>query len=982
MPGGTGAPKSPRGVLARTNGVDSLRLHNSSSSLHYKISLHLSSSLHFNSLQLSSSLHYNSLQLSSSLHFNSLQLNSSPTSTLYTTSTVPAATVPSNSTVLLGPSFPIFSRAGGTFKFLTFPVEATSITASLFTNFLSPVPLSNADYIIDRVQNTSFRITMTISQYGHKFDTYYYQVLYNSSTLPTQVTTYTRVMAQPSVTLSGFQAGDIVSYQIVVSNGYPAPPIYSTLNTVTLRSGIPGPPTNLAVTSASDVGVVLSWAPPTSIVGAIIGYSIWMNGVQVTQCALSGQSPSYVASDLMPASVYSFAVSACTTSGEGPTVTVAATTRCTPPAEVQNFVFVSIPSGLSYMYTWDPPVGNYDSLQYQVDSVCYGSVVTRVSLLVRPKAPRSWTLTGLDPQVTCCVSIYAIANCSLTYGNTLPLTGAQATFCQLMSDVVPLAVRNLSSTPLSPASALLSWGTPLNYLYAGYPSSISYNVTVATVTWSSVTMTTAPRLLLTSLDASTSYNVSVTPSTPAGSGPPATTTFTTSGLFPPPPPTNVTLQVAAGRGGVNLTVLVAWSDPTSVLYNVTSYAVRYRCNDVIYNETMATALAATFYVPLAPYVWCSASVQGVNVVGRSMLSSLAENYFPQAPPPTPGCYETANLGAELDFEFDMTDALTLSNKTVSAVLTVGGVGGYTGVVEGNRVNFTMLARNQTYLLQVALCNRAGCGSPCVLSGNTQLYPPDPPDQVNVSKVTNTTAQVTWSYPPRENPSSTQFNAVVTLSGTTVQELSNLNTTSLKLEALLPGVTYTLSLRTLDATVGVISSAQANVSFSTLPMAATEPRGLVALYNESSLLVMFTQPLVYSGIPLGYDLLWSPMGESENCSLVTNGAARRTIPFNASLSSSGLISVLTSGLDLMNVQNQSVTVCARLSTITSDGMTNGMWASVSVEKSNVGGLKTGRVGSTDDITGIVIAVLVFALFDAVLLSALFTAVAIKKWHERS
>ena len=52
--------------------------------------------------------------------------------------------------------------------------------------------------------------------------------------------------------------------------------------------------------------------------------------------------------------------------GEGPTVTVAATTRCTPPAEVQNFVFVSIPSGLSYMYTWDPPVGNYDSLQYQV----------------------------------------------------------------------------------------------------------------------------------------------------------------------------------------------------------------------------------------------------------------------------------------------------------------------------------------------------------------------------------------------------------------------------------------------------------------------------------------------------------------------------------------------------------------------------------------------------------------------------------------
>ena len=225
----------------------------------------------------------------------------------------------------------------------------------------------------------------------------------------------------------------------------------------------------------------------------------------------------------------------------------------------------------------------------------------------------------------------------------------------------------------------------------------------------------------------------------------------------------------------------------------------------------------------------------------------------------------------------------------------------------------------------------------------------------------------------------QFNAVVT--GSTVQSLPNLTNSSLQLKNLLPGATYTLSVWTVDPVVGVVSSTQANVSFSTLPMAATEPRGLNALYNQSSLQVLFTEPLVYSGTPLGYELRWSPMEESQNCSLGENGMEKRMIPFNASLSSSGFISVLMSGLDLVNVQNRSVTVCVRLCTITGDGVTNGMWASVGVERSMVERLETDLVGGADDITGIVIAVLLFAVFDAVLMSTVFAVVCCKKYRER-
>lgn len=358
----------------------------------------------------------------------------------------------------------------------------------------------------------------------------------------------------------------------------------------------------------------------------------------------------------------------------------------------------------------------------QVDSVCYNSLVPRTSLPVPSGAPRLGNLTGLDPLVTCCVTIYPIANCSLSYGDLFPLLGAQATFCQQTSDVVPLGVRSIGATLLSPTSVLVFWDTPLNYLYAGYLSTVSYVVTVLTQNASGVTMTTmAPRLILTSLNMYTSYNVSVTAASPAGSGPPSTVTFSTNGSAPPPPPINLTLQFVWVSPN-NLTALIGWVDPTSVQYRVTSYTVRCRCNDIIYNETTVMNLTATFAIQqLAPYVWCSATVQGVNSVGRSLLSSLVENYYPQYPPPVPGCYEATNLGSELDFEFDVTDPLTLTNKTVSTALAVGGRGGYVGVlVGGNGVRFTMLARNLTYLFQVALCNRVGCSPPCVFNGTTLL----------------------------------------------------------------------------------------------------------------------------------------------------------------------------------------------------------------------------------------------------------------------
>ena len=106
-----------------------------------------------------------------------------------------------------------------------------------------------------------------------------------------------------------------------------------------------------------------------------------------------------------------------------------------------------------------------------------------------------------------------------------------------------------------------------------------------------------------------------------------------------------------------------------------------------------------------------------------------------------------------------------------------------------------------------------------------------------------------------------------------------------------------------------------------------------------------------------------------------------IPFGAPLTPSGLNYVVLSGSNLSNVQNQSVTVCARLRTITGGVISNGMWAAIGVKQSNVGQVVVVPTDDTDDVTTVVIAVLVCAALDLALLVAVISAIVIKMCLQR-
>ena len=80
-----------------------------------------------------------------------------------------------------------------------------------------------------------------------------------------------------------------------------------------------------------------------------------------------------------------------------------------------------------------------------------------------------------------------------------------------------------------------------------------------------------------------------------------------------------------------------------------------------------------------------------------------------------------------------------------------------------------------------------------------------------------------------------------------------------------------------------------------------------------------------------------------------------------------------GSNLSNVQNQSVTMCACLRTITSGVISNGMWAAIGVKQSNVGQVVVAM--DNTDVIRVVIAVLVCAVLDA-LLVAVIIAIVIK------
>ena len=323
------------------------------------------------------------------------------------------------------------------------------------------------------------------------------------------------------------------------------------------------------------------------------------------------------------------------------------------------------------------------------------------------------TTENLAPLTYCCVTLRA---------NTCEIDGVlglPAQLCGQTLDTVPVAVSNLNILRVSSSALLPTWEPPSNYWRKGLNYTIAVNSAMGNMVRVPFTVTDRLSYYIDGLTANTLYTVTVTARSTVGTGPQEGRTVTTLPSAPPPPQ-NPRLTAADSD-----TVQLMWDDPNRQQYNVTQYFAVLRCNEVLRNDT-TNDMSISFDIPhpTADFAWCTAQVQSINSIGRSMFSDLANTVVPSRAPEQPRCFLVDDVGSQLNISFDVTYPFSVEGMTVEWRLTPD----YRteGVIQdafnftsdtSNRVSIPV-SRNTRYNFQLRICNRHGCSGYCLLSNFT------------------------------------------------------------------------------------------------------------------------------------------------------------------------------------------------------------------------------------------------------------------------
>ena len=333
-------------------------------------------------------------------------------------------------------------------------------------------------------------------------------------------------------------------------------------------------------------------------------------------------------------------------------------------------------------------------------------------------ATTAHTITSLNPLTYCCITVRAINTCEIDEVSTQVL-GLPAQSCGQTLDTVPVAVSNLNILRVSSSALLPTWEPPSNYQRKGLTYTITVNSAIGNIIRGPFNVTDRLSYYVDGLTANTLYTVTVTATSTVGTGPQEGHTVTTLPSAPPPPQNPRLTAVDSD------TVQLTWDDSNRQQYNVTRYFAVLRCNEVLRNDT-TNDMSISFDIPhpTADFAWCTAQVQSINSIGRSMFSDLANTVVPSRAPEQPRCFLVDDVGSQLNISFDVTYPFSVEGMTVEWRLTPD----YRteGVIQdafnftsdtSNRVSIPV-SRNTRYNFQLRICNRHGCSGYCLLSNFT------------------------------------------------------------------------------------------------------------------------------------------------------------------------------------------------------------------------------------------------------------------------
>jgi hypothetical protein len=589
-------------------------------------------------------------------------------------------------------------------------------------------------------------------------------------------------------TVTGLNNGSTYTFKVAAINSVGTGTQSAASNSVTPLT-VPGAPTITAATSG-NTSVNLTWTAPGSNGGtAITGYVVtpYLNGTTAQATQTFGTALSETATGLTNGAAYTFTVAAINSQGTG---AASAPSNSVTPATVAGAptIGTATPGNASASLTWTAPgsTGGATITGYVVTPYIGGTAQAAQTF---NSAATTETVVSLTNGTTYTFKVAAINSAG---------TGAQSA---ASNSVTPATVPNaptIGTATAGIASATVTWTTPGNggnaitgYVVTPYIAGVAQ----ATQTFNSTAITET----VTGLTNNTAYTFTVAAINGIGTG---TQSGASNSITTPTTPGTPTIGTATAG---NTTASVSWTAPGSTGGTpITGYVVTPYLNGTTAQATQtfnntATTETVTGLTNGSAYTFTVAAINGVGTGGFSTGSnSVTPATVPGAP--TIGTATAGNSQATVTW----TAPTVTGGAPVTGYVVTPYIGGTAQTAQ--TFNSTALTEavtgltNTAYTFKVAAINSAGTGAQSAASNSvTPLTPPGAPTIGTASRLSSSSASVTWTA-PASNGGSVVTGYVVTpyLNGTTAQTAQTFGTATTETVTGLNNSNYTFKVAAINA----------------------------------------------------------------------------------------------------------------------------------------------------------------------------------------
>ena len=382
-------------------------------------------------------------------------------------------------------------------------------------------------------------------------------------------TAATTVANVTSTTVTGLTWGANYILQVRAINAT-GPGAWSAPSAAVQATGVPGAPTGVTGSNATQTSIDVSWTAPANTGGAAIdSYLVSASkdgGATWTLWSPNTASPTttYTWTGLKPGTQYTFRVYAHTSAGYGPPSAASQTvTTLTPPTVpgAPTGVTGSNATQTSIDVSWTAPANTGGAAidSYLVSASKDGGATWTLWSPNTASPTTTYTWTGLKPGTQYTFRVYA--HTSAGYG---PPSAASQTVTTLTPLTVPGAPTGVTGSNATQTSIDVSWTAPANTGGAAIDSylvSASKDGGATWTLWSPNTASPTTTYTWTGLKPGTQYTFRVYAHTSAGYGPPSAASQTVTTLTPltvPGAPTGVT-----GSNATQTSIDVSWTAPAN-----------------------------------------------------------------------------------------------------------------------------------------------------------------------------------------------------------------------------------------------------------------------------------------------------------------------------------------------------------------------------------------------------------------------------------